>query len=227
MRIYSLTKFPITAVPWPTAGLRRASVSSYGFGGANAHIILDDAYHYIYDHVPDGIHQARLITQTAASGLSLNGTIVTSSAQPLWPKVFAWSAFDESALSRMAETYRNFLQKVPLSSDEFSLLENLAFTLCKKRGKFSWRSCVVAKSLLDLVNQITSGFQNAKRSMEGPRLAFVFTGQGAQWYAMGRELTSFPQYLQSLQSSQVILTSLGCTWSLIGKQSNCLPSVLF
>lgn len=184
MRIYSLTKFPITAVPWPTAGLRRASVSSYGFGGANAHIILDDAYHYIYDHVPDGIHQARLITQTIASGLSLNGTIVTS-AQPLWPKVFAWSAFDESALSRMAETYRNFLQKVPLSSDEFSLLENLAFTLCKKRSKFSWRSCIVAKSLLDLVNQITNGFSKRKAlngraalslRLYGPRSSMVRNG---------------------------------------------------
>lgn len=33
--------------PWPTNGLRRASVASFGFGGSNAHAILDDAYHYL------------------------------------------------------------------------------------------------------------------------------------------------------------------------------------
>lgn len=84
-------------------------MSSYGFGGANAHIILDDAYHYIRDHVPDGIHKARLVTQTSASKLLMNGTVVTSLAQPRWPMVFAWSALDESALSRMAESYRDYL----------------------------------------------------------------------------------------------------------------------
>jgi len=33
--------------PWPTNGIRRASVASFGFGGSNAHAILDDAYHYL------------------------------------------------------------------------------------------------------------------------------------------------------------------------------------
>lgn len=69
---------------------------------------------------------------------------------------------------------------------------------------------------------MADGFRKATRSIEGPRLVFVFTGQGAQWYAVGRELTSFPRYLQSLQSSQVILSRLGCIWSLLGKQSSCL-----
>lgn len=192
-------------------------MSSYGFGGANAHVILDDAYHYIRDHVSHGIHKARLITQTKANMSLLNGTVVTSSAPPRWPMAFAFSALNESALSRLAETYRDYLQNIPLS-EESNFLENLAFTLCKKRSNLTWRSCLVANSLLELMKDMASGFQKAKRSIEGPRLAFVFTGQGAQWYAMGRELTAFPRYLQSLQSSQVILSHLGCTWSLFGKQ---------
>lgn len=216
-----MTKFPINAVPWPSTGLRRASVSSYGFGGANAHIILDDAYHYIRDHVPDGIHKAYLVTQTNPI-ISLNGTVTTTPAQPRWPMIFAWSALDEGALSRMAEKYRDYLHNILPSSDELRFFENLAFTLCRKRSNLTWRSCLVADSLLDLEKSLVLGFPKSTRSIERPRLAFVFTGQGAQWYAMGRELASFPRYLQSLQSSQVILSRLGCTWSLLGKKSKCL-----
>ncbi|PVH93503.1 polyketide synthase PksD [Periconia macrospinosa] len=36
---------PTECKPWPTNGLRRISVNSFGFGGSNSHIILDDAYH--------------------------------------------------------------------------------------------------------------------------------------------------------------------------------------
>ncbi|KAI0415149.1 polyketide synthase PksD [Xylaria grammica] len=36
---------PTSCVPWPSPGLRRVSVNSFGFGGSNGHVILDDAYH--------------------------------------------------------------------------------------------------------------------------------------------------------------------------------------
>ncbi|KAL9073303.1 MAG: hypothetical protein Q9157_004798 [Trypethelium eluteriae] len=42
-------KFPTKAIPWPTAGVRRVSVNSFGFGGSNSHVILDDAYHFLQD----------------------------------------------------------------------------------------------------------------------------------------------------------------------------------
>lgn len=44
---------PMENVSWPQAGVRRASVNSFGFGGANAHVILDDALHYLSSR---GIH---------------------------------------------------------------------------------------------------------------------------------------------------------------------------
>jgi len=40
-------RFPTETVSWPSVGLRRASVNSFGFGGTNAHAILDDADHYL------------------------------------------------------------------------------------------------------------------------------------------------------------------------------------
>ena len=38
---------PLASLPWPKPGLRRASVNSFGFGGANAHVIIDDASNYL------------------------------------------------------------------------------------------------------------------------------------------------------------------------------------
>ena len=70
--------FPTENTPWPSDGLRRASINSFGIGGANAHCILDDAFHYLRDrHIP-GLHhtiptvpkigklQARLLAQHRA-----------------------------------------------------------------------------------------------------------------------------------------------------------------
>ena len=38
---------PTELTPWPTDGLRRISVNSFGYGGSNGHVVLDDAYHYL------------------------------------------------------------------------------------------------------------------------------------------------------------------------------------
>ncbi|KAI3536794.1 KR domain-containing protein [Colletotrichum abscissum] len=42
-------QFPTRSTAWPAtpSGIRRASVSSFGYGGSNAHVVLDDAYNYL------------------------------------------------------------------------------------------------------------------------------------------------------------------------------------
>lgn len=50
-------KFPIAATPWPSKGLRRASINSFGYGGSNAHVIMDDAYNYLSMHGLIGKHR--------------------------------------------------------------------------------------------------------------------------------------------------------------------------
>ncbi|KAK9413400.1 hypothetical protein SUNI508_02599 [Seiridium unicorne] len=49
-------RFPTECIPWPSSGLRRASVASFGFGGSNSHVILDDAYNYLSLRSLQGIH---------------------------------------------------------------------------------------------------------------------------------------------------------------------------
>lgn len=51
------------------------------------------------------------------------------------------------------------------------------------------------------------------RSGANGKLALVFTGQGAQWAAMGRELLRFPVFEASLTDADKYLTKLGCPWS--------------
>ena len=58
--------------------------------------------------------------------------------------------------------------------------------------------------------------ENLKKASLDFRVTFVFTGQGAQWHAMGRELiTTCPQFRDSLSKSGSILQGLGASWSLI------------
>ncbi|KAH7310724.1 hypothetical protein B0I35DRAFT_439590 [Stachybotrys elegans] len=51
---------PTTCVPWPSSGVRRVSVNSFGMGGTNAHAILDDAYSYLSSAGLNGHHQCEL-----------------------------------------------------------------------------------------------------------------------------------------------------------------------
>lgn len=46
-----------------------------------------------------------------------------------------------------------------------------------------------------------------------PSLGFVFTGQRAQWYAMGRELLGYLVFKSSVEGATTFLGSLGCAWS--------------
>ena len=52
------------------------------------------------------------------------------------------------------------------------------------------------------------------------RLTYLFTGQGAQWFAMGRELiATLPKFRKSLIKSDQILQGLGATWGLVEELS--------
>ena len=103
------------------------------------------------------------------------------------------------------------------ASEEESYLNNLAYTLSGKRSSLPWKSFIMGASVKDLQENLLTNLSKPVRSSTGPNLAFVFTGQGAQWHAMGRELSAYPVYESSLQRFDSVLKSLRCEWSLIGK----------
>lgn len=110
--------------------------------------------------------------------------------------------------------YRSYFERLSLKADtEDSFLENLSYTLNTRRTSLLWKSFVVANSLAQLKERSLSIPVQSKMK---PRLAFIFTGQGAQWHAMGRELIIYPIFKCSLQKAQTCLEEFGCDWLLLG-----------
>ena len=130
--------------------------------------------------------------------------------------VFVWSAYDEGGLKRIAEIYGNYLRECDLKKPSYKFLKDLAYTLLEKRSRLSWKSFAVATSVEDLKAKLEGGLPPPIRSISNPKLGYVFTGQGAQWAGMGRELLKYPVYRNSLQDAQDYFRELGSSWALIG-----------
>jgi acyl transferase domain-containing protein/NADPH:quinone reductase-like Zn-dependent oxidoreductase len=168
------------------SSLRRASVNNFGYGGANSHVILEN-------YIP--AHRA-----------FLNNTSLPS-------KVYVLSAKDEHAAEAMVANLRDHLCNV---NDSLSYRNDLAYTLGERRSAFPWVSATSASSISELIRLIDAGKMKPRRKNDAPKIGFVFTGQGAQWWAMGRELIhAYPVFRETLYEADGYLREFGATWSLI------------
>lgn len=81
---------------------------------------------------------------------------------------------------------------------------------------FPWRSYTLAKSFAELIENLSNdhGVPKSVRVKTSPKIGFVFTGQGAQWYAMGRELMVYPVFRRSIEAATAYLKNLGAEWDL-------------
>lgn len=200
---------PQDVVKWPAPGMRRVSVNSFGFGGANAHVILDDAYHYLQERNLAGKHNT--VIHHSDSDTPVNGFV---HAAP--ERLFLFSGKDQNGAKRVSDGLNTWLQRDSKDKHGPYFLENLAYTLALRRTHLEHRSFAIASSLSELTEKLSKGLPAATRSQRhGDNLVMVFTGQGAQWPAMGRELFDNPTFRQSIDVSQSYLESLGCEWNAI------------
>jgi acyl transferase domain-containing protein/NADPH:quinone reductase-like Zn-dependent oxidoreductase/SAM-dependent methyltransferase len=134
-------------------------------------------------------------------------------ASPL-PKLLVWSAADEQGPKRHVEALRSHLSKTEEVNHRY--IANLAYTLASKRSRLPWKSYIALDDRdiqsPDLWKQCSSPVRS---SGNAPSLAFIFTGQGAAWYGMGRELMAEHTFMESLKQSDLYLQELGAKWSLI------------
>ncbi|KAL2164963.1 hypothetical protein VTH06DRAFT_259 [Thermothelomyces fergusii] len=216
-------RVPTEPTPWPVPGLRRASINGFGYGGTNAHVIIDDAYHYLAERGIRGLHRTRpsLLPSPTASAPFLspphpqfppgkaNGGVAKAR-----PMAFFLSAHEREAAANLAKSFADFLAQPDPDGRELRL-QDLAFTLCERRSRLEFGTVVVASSRPELVKALRSPPDPVQRSTAEPKIGFVFTGQGAQWWAMGRELMRYPVFARAMADCDEAVRSCGASWSLI------------
>jgi acyl transferase domain-containing protein len=148
-------------------------VNSFGFGGANAHAVLTEA------------PQA---ARTIEHRIDPEGRA--------WPIVL--SARSELSLLKGAAALSEWLDQHENSNGDSPLLSDLTYTLGVRRNHHAHRLALTASSTSSLAAELQA-FADGEagptlrtaftpRPEAPPRIAFVMSGQGPQWWGMGREL---------------------------------------
>jgi NADPH:quinone reductase-like Zn-dependent oxidoreductase/malonyl CoA-acyl carrier protein transacylase len=127
------------------------------------------------------------------------------------------SANDKIALEAQMKNLGIYLEQRP-EIFQNDLMSNLAYTLGQRRSLMQWRVAISSPSSFDLVQALNSGKISPSRETETPRIGFIFTGQGAQWNAMGRELYEhYPVFTATMDTCDRYLDSIGAPFSLIAE----------
>ncbi|PZS27843.1 MAG: beta-ketoacyl synthase, partial [Pseudonocardiales bacterium] len=168
-------RVPVASEPFPaTDGVRMAGINSFGFGGANAHVILAEA-----PALPKPTHFDAPLDRA-------------------WPVML--SARSEEALQKSALELGTWLEdQVKLNGKSVSpQLPDLTYTLGARRNQHSHRLALTARSVPELAQELvafSTGQSGPKlrtaftpRLERAARVVFVMSGQGPQWWGMGREL---------------------------------------
>lgn len=138
---------------------------------------------------------------------------------PVAMRLFVLSANDEEAAKKRAQQLGVYLEQHP-GVFEKHLVRNIAYTLCNRRSHLSWRSATVGSTTADLAQGLNGSNVKPSRALRNPKIAFVFTGQGAQWHAMGSELmATHDVFAASIKQADETLKALGATWSLVEELS--------
>jgi acyl transferase domain-containing protein len=162
----------------------------------------------------DGVNHA-ISKPNGINGVNgVNHTISKSSKATPGYQLLTWSARDEAALKRMLHLYDGYLKTSTHGDADF--LGNLAYTLAARRTLMAWRSFSIvdeqgAPETLDLPAA------KCERAARDVGVAFIFTGQGAQYANMGMELLRYPIFKATLIEIDSIFQQLGAEWSLFGK----------
>jgi acyl transferase domain-containing protein/acyl-CoA synthetase (AMP-forming)/AMP-acid ligase II/thioesterase domain-containing protein len=155
---------PTSLQAWPrTSGHRRlAGVTSLGFSGTNAHVLLEES-------------------PTTAT---LQRTPPDDASRP---HLMCLSARTEPALAELARAYAAYLE--PRPTETFA---DVCFTTNAGRAPFPHRLAVVAPTASIARERLSVRALRAPPTGGGcakrPKLAFLFTGQGSQYAGMGRQL---------------------------------------
>jgi len=156
----------------PKKKLRYAGINSFGFGGSNAHAVIEEFASEVKKIRP--------------------GEQDTGDQDNYF--LFPISASSMEALPSVVKNYKDFITE---SKDETISLQDLSYSLANHKGHLPARTAFITntrKELLELMESFRSGkeqtsFVKGKIPFQKPpRLIMVFSGIGPQWWSMGRDL---------------------------------------
>ena len=169
---------------WRRGGRPRfAGVSSFGFGGTNAHVVLEEAP-------------------------AVHSDVQVALDRPA--HVFCLSAQSDGALRKLAHRFADHLTLRPEQP-----LADVCFTANVGRARFAHRLALTCETR-DQLRLALHAFARGERAdglrhahaatRRHPRTAFLFTGQGAQYFRMGSELyKTQPSFRRTLERCDEIL----------------------
>lgn len=184
---------PTRLTPWPASHTKRMSVSDFGMGGTNAHIVMD------------AFNDPRRLEKWSS------GTVGSQNTKK---RLFVFSSHGKAGSERVGQTLVQHLNALGSAALSDTYLGNLAHTLAVARSGLTWKSTCIAESAADLREQLlTIVGENVARARNSlARVGLVLTGQGAQWARMGMEIMERPVFKESAARSTKYLRDMGCDW---------------
>lgn len=180
--------------PWTTqTAPLLAGVSSFGLGGTNAHVVLEEPPHIspeTQSNDETDIDQTYLL---------------------------ALSAHSRAALESLAGAYKEFLANG--IAGQRKSLKDFCYTASVRRSQHDHRLSCIGRSWPEMIECLTAFTRG--ESLPGlfsgqiiltrrPKLAFVFSGQGAHWWGIGRTLLQEePTFRQVIEHCDELLSDLG------------------
>ncbi|UKZ80175.1 Type I Iterative PKS [Trichoderma virens FT-333] len=190
-------------IPWPPAPFKRASVNSFGYGGSNVHVILEEPKVLL-----PGWADRHCSSYAEGASLFDDDEEEEGLSSPLnhgqRPLLYTFSGNNETSLKANVKALKNHLTNPSVKVS----LSDLAYTLNLRRSRHFNRGFIVSPKAPMDEHALTTGKQMAS----DVKIGFIFTGQGAQWPQMGKAIVEafhphasevIAELDQALQSSVV------------------------
>jgi acyl transferase domain-containing protein/NADPH:quinone reductase-like Zn-dependent oxidoreductase/acyl carrier protein len=172
---------------WPD-GKKIAGVSSFGFSGTNAHVIVEEAPAKSVNLAPTG--QKNLAQGFDPGSTTPRQLALKVASEERDYNILAFSARNDAALKELAGRYRDWLNEHPDAE-----INDVAYTLGIGRAHLEERAALVVGSAEEAKQQLSCLQQGEvshalfrNKVSNKPKVAWLFTGQGSQYVGMGREL---------------------------------------
>jgi acyl transferase domain-containing protein/acyl-CoA synthetase (AMP-forming)/AMP-acid ligase II len=148
---------------WDVDGPRRAGISSFGLGGANCHIILEE-------------------------GHASPETIQAQDGETEF-KLFTLSARTDTALRALAQRHVDSLQQTNMRLDDICYTANTGRSRFSKTVALVTNSnSHLRESLQEFISGKARHITGTEKSIKSPEVAFLFTGQGGKAIGLGKQL---------------------------------------